>query len=138
MKIVIDTNRLMAALLKSSVSREIILSDKLNLYSPDIIISELTKHRKYLMGKANINPREFEIILSSLLERIHLVSFEEFKHEFLNAVNLMKEIDVTDSSFIALALALNADGVWTEDKDFLKQKAVKVFSTSDLIQLLYN
>ena len=48
----------------------------------------------------------------------------------------MNEIDVTDSAFIAVALALNTDGIWTEDKDFLKQNNVKVYSTGDLAKML--
>jgi predicted nucleic acid-binding protein len=138
MRIVIDTNRVIAALLKSSVSREIILSDKFDFFSPDIILSEIRKHRKYLIDKSNLDPEGFEVILFTLLERISLVPFEDFKHEFLNAVCIMNDIDVTDSAFIAAALGLKAEGIWTEDKDFSKQNVVKVFSTQALIELLEN
>ena len=54
----------------------------------------------------------------------------------MNAVKIMEDIDVTDSAFIAVGLAINADGIWTEDKDFYKQKTVKVYSTSELVELL--
>jgi predicted nucleic acid-binding protein len=136
MKIVIDTNRLIAALLRSSVSREIILNDKFDLSSPDIIVSEINKHRKYLIEKSKIKPGEFEIILSTLLEKISMIPFDDFKHEFMNAVNIMRDIDVTDVAFIAVSLASNADGIWTEDKGFSRQKIVKVYSTIDLIELI--
>jgi predicted nucleic acid-binding protein len=136
MKIVIDTNRLIAALLRSSVSREIILNDKFDLSSPDIIVSEINKHRKYLIEKSKIKPGEFEIILSTLLEKISMIPFDDFKHEFMNAVNIMRDIDVTDAAFIAVSLASNADGIWTEDKGFSRQKIVKVYSTIDLIELI--
>ena len=136
MKIVIDTNRLIAALLRSSVSRKIVLNDKFDFYSPNIITEEIQKHRKYLIDKANIKPGEFEIILSTLIEKIKLVPFNGFKHEFIRAVDIMKEFDVTDSAFIALALALKADGIWTEDKHFLKQNNVKIYSTVELNRML--
>ena len=76
------------------------------------------------------------MILTTLLEKIDLVPFNGFKHEFSKAVDIMRDIDITDSAFIAVALALEADGVWTEDKDFLKQNAVRLFSTGDPDKIL--
>ena len=55
MKLVIDTNRLVAALVKSSITREIILSDRFDLYSPDYILVEIEKNRDFLIKKAKIN-----------------------------------------------------------------------------------
>ena len=78
MKLVIDTNRLAAALIKSSITREIILSDKFDLYSPDYIITEIEKNRNYFIKKAKISLSEFEEILFTLLNHIHLVPFEKF------------------------------------------------------------
>jgi len=52
MKLVIDTNRIMAGLLKESTSRKIILNNHFLFYAPDYIETELFKHREYLMKKA--------------------------------------------------------------------------------------
>lgn len=41
MKLVIDTNRIMAGLLKDSTSRKIILHDSFSFYAPDYIETEL-------------------------------------------------------------------------------------------------
>jgi len=38
MKLVIDTNRIMAGLLKDSTSRKIILHDSFSFYAPEIIL----------------------------------------------------------------------------------------------------
>jgi len=51
MKLVIDTNRIMAGLLKESTSREIILDNRFIFYAPDYIGTELFRHREYLMKK---------------------------------------------------------------------------------------
>lgn len=45
----------------------------------------------------------------------------------------MKGIDENDSSFIAVALALDLDGIWSNDKDLHKQKKVKVWNTKELM-----
>jgi len=85
MKLVIDTNRLVAALIKSSVTREIILSDKFDLYSPDYILAEIERNRDFLIKKAKINVKNFEEILLTLLNYIHLIPFEEFKDNYMEA-----------------------------------------------------
>jgi predicted nucleic acid-binding protein len=136
MKLVIDTNRLAAALIKSSVTREIILSDKFDLYSPDYILTEIDNNRDYLIKKAKINENNFEEILLTLLNHIHLVTFKKFKDNYLKAFKIMKDIDPDDTPFLALGLSLDADGIWTEDNDFKAQKILKVYSTKDLIEML--
>jgi predicted nucleic acid-binding protein len=136
MKIVIDTNRLAAALIKSSVTREIILSDKFELYSPDIILTEIEKNRDYIIMKANINVKEFEEIFFTLLNHIHLIPFKKFKNNYLKALKIMGEIDPDDTAFLALGLSLKIDGIWTEDKDFNNQKILKVYSTKDLVVMM--
>ena len=39
-----------------------------------------------------------------------------------------------DVSFIALALSIDNDGIWSEDKHFKKQDRVKVFTTEELMK----
>jgi len=136
MKLVIDTNRLVAALIKSSVTREIILSDKFDLYSPDYILVEIENNRDFLIKKAKINLKEFEEILLTLLDHIHLIPFEEFKDNYKEAFKIMSDVDPDDTAFLALGLSLKIDGIWTEDIDFNNQKILKVYSTKDLLEIM--
>jgi len=48
----------------------------------------------------------------------------------------MGKIDRDDVPFIALALSFPNDGIWTEDRHFLKQRRVKVWRTRELLKLL--
>ena len=138
MKLVIDTNRLVAALIKSSFTREIILSDKFKLYSPDFILTEINNNLDFLIEKAKLNLKDFKEILIILLNHINLVPFEDFKNKYLEALEIMKNIDPDDTPFLALGLSLKVDGIWTEDKDFDKQKILKVYSTKDLLEIIKN
>jgi len=102
MKLVIDTNRLAAALIKSSVTREIILSDKFDLYSPDYILTEIDKNRDFLIKKAKITKKEFEEILLTLLNHIHLIPFEEFESKlrfYLESTNKNKSIEIAERGY---------------------------------------
>jgi len=134
MKLVIDTNRIMAGLLRDSTSRKIILHDSFSFYAPEYIETELFKHRSYLMKKAKIPEPDFEILMNILLERVTLVPFEDFGQEYDHAMRIMETVDENDSPFLAVGLALGINGIWTEDRHFLRQYLLKVYSTSDLVE----
>ena len=78
MKLVIDTNRIMAGLLKESTSREIILDNHFLFYAPDYIETEIFQHREYLIKKAKMTESDFVTLLHILLEQITLVPFDDF------------------------------------------------------------
>ena len=136
MRLVIDTNRVMAGLLKDSVSRRIILHDSFSFFAPDYIGTELLKHRPYLMKKAKITVQEFDDIMDTLLEQVILVPFEDFEPEYGNAMQVMEPVDENDAPFLAVGLALGIGRIWTEDRHFLKQEFLKVCTTGDLIRMI--
>jgi predicted nucleic acid-binding protein len=49
------------------------------------------------------------------------------------ALKIMESIDKKDAPFIALALSIPVDGIWSDDKHFKQQKTIKIFTTKDLI-----
>ncbi len=68
---------------------------------------------------------------------IVLVPKEIYSSKLNEAIEIMKDIDEKDSPFIALAITLNC-AIWSNDKDFKKQKKVKVYSTSELAKRVMN
>lgn len=48
----------------------------------------------------------------------------------------MDNIDEKDTIFIALALALKADGIWSEDNHFEKQKEIRLYKNQDILNIL--
>ena len=133
MNLVIDTNRIMAGLLKDSTSRKIILHDSFSFYAPDYIETELNKHRAYLVKKAKIPEDDFDLLMQTILDNVERVPFEDFKREYDHAMEIMEPVDENDAPFLAVGLALGIDGIWTEDRHFLRQDLLKVYSTRDLI-----
>ena len=136
MKLIIDTNRVMAGLLKNSLARMIILNDIFEFYAPDYMLDEIEKHGDYLRKKAKLSKKDFNIILYTLMENIELIPYDVFKKWMPDAIDIMKEIDIKDSPFIAAALSTKADGIWTEDRHFYKQKRVRVYSTNELRKII--
>jgi len=136
MNLVIDTNRIMAGLLRDSVSRKIILHDSFSFFAPDYIETEIFKHRPYLMKKAKTPEPDFDLLMHTLLEHVILVPFKDFEHEYGHAMRIMEKIDENDAPFLAVGLALGIGSIWTEDRHFERQDLLKVCSTRDLLKTL--
>jgi|SRR3989344_1774026 len=132
MKIVIDSNRVIAALLKDSTTRTILFNKKFEFIAPSYIFSEISKYRNYIIKKVGINNEDFEILLKLIFENIKIIPEAEYA-KF--AEELSKEImDVKDIPYLALATFTNAEGIWTHDLHFKQQDKVKVFSNMDLFK----
>lgn len=136
MKLVIDSNRLFAAFIKKSVSRAILLSKKFEFYAPFELLEEFKKYKDYLIKKSKISINTFENLHGSLFEPIYLVSLKKHEKELEAAIKIMQDIDIKDAPFLAIGLALNLDGIWSDDEHFLKQNEMKTYSTSNLLVIL--
>ena len=68
MKIVIDSNRVVASLLKDSTTREILFNRSFDFFAPEFIKEEILKYKIKFIKKSEITTNEFEILLSLLFE----------------------------------------------------------------------
>jgi len=136
MRLVIDSNRVMAGLIKDSINRMIILNEAFDFIAPEYLLIEIEKYKEYLMKKAHQNEKEFDLILSSLIERISFIPESDFIKCMDEAEGIMKEIDPKDSPFLAVGLSLKVDGIWSEDRDFDEQASIRRYSTKDMVDFL--
>mgnify|MGYP001599528120 CR=1 FL=1 len=134
MKLVIDSNRVMAALIQNSLSREILLTPKFEFVAPEKLREELIKNNNLLLKKSGLTKENFSLLLDLILSEIEIIPYEEIDNYNKITKDLIK--DKGDVPFLSCALATNADGIWTEDGDFLYQNKVKVFKTEDLKKFL--
>jgi predicted nucleic acid-binding protein len=52
------------------------------------------------------------------------------------AHKIIGSIDKDDEQYIALALSLDADGIWSYDAHFKMQDKMNIFTTADLLTLI--
>ena len=136
MRLVIDTNVFMTGLLKDSIVRKVLSSENIQFFIPEHALDELEKHKNTLIKKANINVAEFDEMVSLLLENIELVPESKIKAKFNEAEDVMKDIDIKDSPFMAAVLSIECDGLLTFDEHFQKQNKIKIFKIKDMINIL--
>lgn len=136
MRVVIDTNVLMAGLLKDSVVRTVLLSRNISFFLPEHALSEIKKHENELLTKSGYHKGELKFLLNSLLQNIKVVPQKMIKNFMEKAELIMKDIDIKDSSFIATALVIKADGIWSYDNHFKEQNVIPVLDIKDLFPYL--
>ncbi len=68
-----DSNILFSALIKKSTTRAIILNDIFDLYAPEYIFSEITKHRELILNKSKMNEENFGALLMLLQRHIIII-----------------------------------------------------------------
>jgi predicted nucleic acid-binding protein len=130
MRLVIDTNRIIAGLIRDGPSRVIIFSKEHQFFTPEYALIEINRHRDELCEKARISPNDFEMIMKFLFEKITIVPQLEYNEHLEQSKAMLSDKD--DAPFLALAIALEAEGIWTEDIHFLNQKKVKIFTNREI------
>ncbi len=136
MILMVDTNRIIAGLIKDSISRRIIYSDKFLLLTPKFTLQELKDNKKIILKKSGLSESGLESLLSAMMSNMYVVDDSIIKYKFEEAKHIMDKIGKDDTPFIALALAVTNDGIWTDDKHFEKQSQIKVWKTQILSSYL--
>jgi len=135
-KLVVDTSILFAALLKKSAVRELLLNSLFEFYVPEFGIEEIEKHVEEIVDRSGLSAENVYLLLGVLLASIQVVPAERILKKYREAEKIMGKIDRDDVPFVALALSFPNDGIWSEDKHFLKQEKVRVWRTRDLLKLV--
>ena len=78
MDLVVDANILFAALIKESVTKELILSNEISLFAPEFLFEEFYKYKEEILKKTNRSLGEFNDIFMILTNIINLIPEEEF------------------------------------------------------------
>lgn len=136
MKLVVDTSVLIAALMKKASVRELLLNPLFEFFVPEYCIEEIEGHVVEISERSGLSVENVYLLLGVLLASVQVVPVERVSKRMREAEKIMKKIDMDDVPFIALALSFPNDGIWTEDKHFLKQRRIKIWRTRDLLKLL--
>lgn len=134
MRIILDTNVLISALIKDSFSRAIILLSGEEFYYPEQSMREINKYKSLILEKSGLSEEDFRLVLEKLLEKIVLIKEEEIKPFLKEAREIMEEIDPKDVIFIASALAYPDSLIWSDDAHFGRQNKARVWKTKDIIE----
>lgn len=135
MKIVVDANVLISAMVRDSATRKLILLLPVDFFTPEFVFEEVVKNMALICRKNSLSKDDNLKILKILSRYVHSVEFAYYADRTKEADKIIGRIDEKDSPSIALALAIDADGIWTDDKHFQKQGKVRIFTTEEIVQI---
>ncbi len=133
MNIIIDTNIFIAALLKDSKIREIIVNSGHSFIFPEVIFEEIEEHREELLSKSDLSNEGFNELVFKLLDYVKIVPTKKIIFFKEKANSIIGNIDKDDVPFVATSLFFNCAPIWSQDPDFKKQERIKVYTTKELI-----
>ncbi len=129
MRLVVDTNILFTLFWKGSFLQKVMVSQELELYSPEYALEEIKRYEKEIMQKTRLEKKEFNEIRKGLPILTEFVPLKEYSKFFKE----LKEVpDKDDIDFLALALKLKCP-VWSNDKALEKQSLVKILTTKEIL-----
>ena len=135
MELVLDANILLAAFLKKSATRELLLDERLTLFTPEWLLSETHKvvQKKSLQKRIQLTSGEIEELLNILTHNVQVVEHARYSG-FLKEASLIAP-HPEDAPYLALALHLKIP-IWSNDLGLRAQQKVKVYGTKDLLKEL--
>jgi len=131
MQVTIDANVLFAALIKGDETRKLLTKPELRIFAPAFIFAELLKYKSEILKKSKGSEDELNYLIVILLKNISLVNDKELA-PFIPAAQTLTS-DIKDISYFACALYKDTV-IWSNDKEFKKQKRVRVFTTDEMIK----
>ncbi len=136
LRLVLDTNIILSAMInKKSTIRDILVSDKITFLLPALVLEEILEHKDLLRNKTGLSKKEIFFTLFYLLSKVKIVKKEAFSENLEKAKNIMEKIDIHDSEFLALALSIENDGIFSNDKHFDKS-GIKKWSVKEVAEWL--
>ena len=135
MKLLVDTNILISALIKDGATRKLLFHLDAELLTIALLEQEIENYQAIILEKAEIDILIFNRIFETLKARITFLEDDLFIPFMPFASEIMDPIDPGDTPFLAAALATGAE-IWSDDVHFQQQTRVKVWTTSHLLHFL--
>ena len=119
MKIVADTNILFSILIKPLGKTNELFNSLLiknTIFIDERTLAELLNHHNKILKLTTILEDEVLILKKALIERTQIILGKDLSNEsIISAKDLVKDIDIDDTAFVATAIFLKAI-LWSGDK----------------------
>ncbi len=136
MMLVVDANILLAAVIRDSLTRSLLLDGRLELYAPADLFDETVRHVTSdveIIRKTKLSPAQLRSVLSAASSTIHFVPNEAYANNLQRALGLAAHPE--DAPYLALAMSLNCP-LWSNDADMRRQDKVSFLTTAQLVEQL--
>jgi predicted nucleic acid-binding protein len=133
MRLVLDSNILFAGLLRDSTTRHLLIDPPVELVAPDALFVEIQSHQAQILRRSGLDAPAFEALLRLLTEDVQAIGRAEYEDHLATAHAAIGAADPGDVPFLAVALALDCDAIWTQNTKHFQGGGVAVWTTGDVI-----
>lgn len=135
MRIVVDANVLIAAFLKSSLTRELLLDERLELVTPEYGLLETRKalEQPRVLRRLRLGRVEFDELWTILTSRIGVLPEAAYRPAIREALRLAPHAE--DAPYLALALHSRLP-LWSNDAGLQQQPTIRIYTTQELLDVL--
>jgi predicted nucleic acid-binding protein len=134
MELVVDSNIIISALIRDSLTRKIILDSTHRFYAPEFLRTEIEKYEDLIKEKSNLKESEVETLLNIVLGEIKILPIESYEDKLDKAEDLIGNEDIKDVPFLAVALHKVYE-IWSDDQDLHQQQKIEAKTTEEIIEL---
>lgn len=136
--IIIDTNVFIAMQIRPGIVRKIIIDNHERFIAPEFMFEEAWENRSY-WNSNNISDDELRRLLERSYDYIGKIPREIYEENIEEAKGLIRDPD--DVHFIALALSVENEGIWTfNTRDFMRSEIldiIRILTTGDVVRSIY-
>jgi predicted nucleic acid-binding protein len=132
MKLVIDANAVISALIADSKTRELIVTLEPDLLTPAFVYDEIENYEELVVEKSGMEPDRVAQFIDLLFQYIEVVPTDDFYPAIDRADEAIGNTDPDDVLYLACAIACDG-AIWSDDSDFDEQELVETYSTGDVI-----
>ena len=133
MKVVVDANRVYSAVLRDGTTRRILFSTAAELFAPALLRKEIVRHAPELARRSGLAPVDLRKLLDKVFSEILWVDEPALLPHLAKAEKALARRDPTDVPYLAAALAIEADAIWSHDPDFDEQDLVDRIENHELV-----
>lgn len=123
-RLVVDANRVYSAILKDGETRRAMMTTGATLFAPRFLRLEIERHKADIVRRTRGRVEDVDAALAVLYRRIAWLSDDELAPSMAAADAALGAVDGKDVPYLACALAVGADAIWSHDVDFDKQTLV--------------
>jgi predicted nucleic acid-binding protein len=134
-KVVLDANVLVSALMRDGFTRTLLVHPDLKLVTPEYALAEVLRHLPSLAKRMPVPIQQARLTLELLLGHVTTAPHEDYGGEMRRAEEILRDIDPDDAPFAALALAAELP-LWTQDNALLACADLPTITMHDLARRL--
>lgn len=129
MKIVVDANVIISAAIVDGKTREILQLGEATFLAPPELEEEVRSYSSLIAEKSNLKEPDVQELLDLLFDAVGTVPYGIPNSAMQKAREAIEDEDPDDVPYLATAIAVDADAIWSDDSVFDKQTHVPRLKT---------